>query len=352
MKRLDTLALLDVEALRLVLLGASVIDWQRLAFTKPSDINHFLRLCQFDPGSGADQAWMRGVVSDAVKYLRESFHYHVPSQVAEPAEIQDLFLFASGLGEPRFRKAACIVLKLCHVLLHIEGRDLFHRLPLAEEAFGAMAEERVKAVFQQMKDEGLPIQEAHSSIKSRASLISKLLQKAETLAAEVYDRTRFRVVVAERADVLLVLHELTQRLFPFHLVVPGQTHNSLIDFRTVCDTTLSWKPFLNALQFGRDFSVSTDRKDTPEHVVHNAFSGSTYQMLKFVVDMPLRIEDHLISPEIRAATRARTVHCLVEFQIVDAATAIQNEQGDNEHERYKKRQKLRILRRLSRGLMA
>ena len=154
MNRLDTLALLDVEALRLVLLGTSVIDWRRLAFTEPCEVNHFLRLCRFDPESRTDQAWMRGVISDAVKYLRETFHYRVPSQVAEPAKIQDLFLFASGSGEPRFRKIACIVLKLCHVIHHIEGRDLFHRLPLAEEVFGAMAEERVKAVFQQMRDAG------------------------------------------------------------------------------------------------------------------------------------------------------------------------------------------------------
>ena len=99
-----------------------------------------------------------------------------------------------------------------------------------------------------------------------------------------------------------------------------------------------------------DFSVGTDRKGKLSHIEHNAFSGSTYQILKFVVDLPLRIEDHLISPEVMAATRARTVNCLVEFQIVDAATAAQNEQGDNDHERYKRRQKLRILRRLSRGL--
>ncbi len=335
MKRLDTLGLLDVEALRHFLLGTSVIDWQRLEFLSRAEVDHFLRLCQFDPDSAMDQAWMRTVLRDSVTYLRETFHYRVPARVAEPAEIHDLFLLASGTGEPRFRKIACIVLKICHVIQHIEGRDLFHRLPLAEEAFGAMAEERVQAVFKQMMAEGLPIQEAHSSAKSRDSIISKLLQKAETLAAEIYDRTRFRVVVAERADVLRVLHELTQRLVPFHLVVPGQTLNSLIDFRAVSGA-----------------ARAENRPGPLAQAEHNPFSGSSYQMLKFVVDLPLRIEDHLISPEIVAATRARVVNCLVEFQIVDAATAIQNERGENDHARYKRRQKLRVLRRLSRGVGA
>jgi hypothetical protein len=38
---------------------------------------------------------------------------------------------ASGLGEPRLRKLACIVLKVCHVLFHVEARDLFQRLPMS-----------------------------------------------------------------------------------------------------------------------------------------------------------------------------------------------------------------------------
>jgi uncharacterized protein (TIGR04552 family) len=170
------------------------------------------------------------------------------------------------------------------------------------------------------------------------------------LAAEIYDRIRFHVEVAEYADVLPVLRGLTQRLFPFHLVVPGQTYNSLIDFRAVCGATAAWAPFLGELQFGVDFSSGPSGKGKSGDVARNKSSGSTYKVLKFVIDMPLRIDDRLISPEIIAATRARTVHCLVEIQIVDAATARRNEAGENDHKRYKRRQRLRVLRRLSRGL--
>ncbi|MEI8258224.1 MAG: TIGR04552 family protein [Deltaproteobacteria bacterium] len=351
LKRLEALALVDVEALRLILLGSSVIDWRRLAFSRRDEVDNFLRLCRFDPDSPSDQDWMRGVLRDAVTYLRETFRYRVAPQVAEPPEIHDLFLYASGAREPQFRKIACIILKVCHVIYHIEGRDLFHRLPLAEEAFGEMAEVRVMAVFHEMRLAGFPIQEVRSSAKSRASLISKLLQKAETLAAKIYDRTRFRVVVVDRDDVLPVLQGLSQRLFPFHLVVPGQSENSLIDFREVCATTPAWAPLLGSLQFGVDFSNGPGRQDVPEGTGRNEVSGETYRMLKFVVDMPLRIDERLISPEIAAATRARTVCCLVEIQVVDAATASQNEQGENDHERYKRRQRQRVLRRLSRGLV-
>ena len=41
----------------------------------------------------------------------------------------------------------------------------------------------------------------------------------------------------------------------------------------------------------------------------------------------------------------------VEFQLVDRETAEENERGENSHERYKHRQRLQVLRRLSRGLV-
>jgi uncharacterized protein (TIGR04552 family) len=47
----------------------------------------------------------------------------------------------------------------------------------------------------------------------------------------------------------------------------------------------------------------------------------------------------------------RIVFSLVEFQVVDAETARRNQAGDASHERYKKRQLKRVLRRLSRGLV-
>jgi len=354
LKPLDALSLLDVEAMRLILLGASVVDWDKLAFKTRDEVDHFLRLCRFDPNAPADETWMRSIVSDAVAYLRETFRYRVADAVANPVELHDLFLFASGVKEPRHRKIACIVLKVCHVIHHIEGRDLYHRLPLAEESFGVMAEERVMHVCRQMMDAGFPILEASSSSKSRTSLITKLLQKSDTVAAQIYDRTRFRVVTEKPSDVAPVLHCLSQRLFPFNLVLPGQTQNTLVDFAELCRTTPAWAGLLGALQFGVDFTGDDSerpRRRKREPAARNEFSGHSYKVLNFVVDLPLRIEAQHLSPEVARATQARTVFCLVEIQIIDAATARTNEEGDNNHERYKHRQKLRVLRRLSRGLV-
>jgi len=346
MKPTRAFSLLDVETLRLALLGSSVIDWLRLPFTTREEVDHFLRLCRIDPDSTTDGVWIRSVLADAVGYLRESLGWDIPAEIAEPTELHDLFFYASGAKAPQLRRLACTVLKVCHVIYHIEARDLYHRVPLSEESFGELATAQITAAFEQMKLDGFPISTVDASAKTRASLISKLLQKSDTLAARIYDRTRFRVIVGTRDDVLPVLHGLIQRLFPFHLVVPGQTQNSLVDFARVAATTPEWAPFLGELQFGVDFLDQNQRTSV------NEFTGTTYQMLKLVVDMPLRINEALISPEVAATTRSRAVCCLVEIQIVDAETLQANERGDNGHARYKERQRVLINHRLARGLAA
>ena len=71
-----------------------------------------------------------------------------------------------------------------------------------------------------------------------------------------------------------------------------------------------------------------------------------------MVDVPLRLDAYLPPPEHdRRARKGRIGFTLVEFQIVDVETAEENEQGENSHARYKQRQQLRVLRRLSRGLV-
>jgi uncharacterized protein (TIGR04552 family) len=74
-------------------------------------------------------------------------------------------------------------------------------------------------------------------------------------------------------------------------------------------------------------------------------------VLNFVVDLPVRIDDLLSPLDPMADELGRIVFSLVEFQVLDAETALRNEQGDASHDRYKKRQLKRVLRRLSRGLV-
>src|SRR4051812_16387356 len=132
-RTVQEMGLKELERVRLILRGGSVVEWRRLHFKTRDEVHRFLKTCCIDADRPEDEAWARLVLSDAVEYLRKTFDYRVAEAVADPEEIHDLFLFASGAkGSPRYRRIACIVLKVMHVIQHIEARDLLFQLPVSE----------------------------------------------------------------------------------------------------------------------------------------------------------------------------------------------------------------------------
>jgi uncharacterized protein (TIGR04552 family) len=343
---LEQMGLPELEKLRLLLRGGSVIDWRRLDFQGPAEVDAFLRLNLFDLEDPRDDRRLRAVLAQAVEYLRSAFGYRVAEPVARPEDVRDLFLLASGVREPRkHRRIACVVLKVMHVIHHLEARELLFRTPIREADLAERVHRRIMAEAERMRTLGMPVVEFVGSVKSRESLVTKLLAKRESVAAQVFDRVRYRVVT-ERADQIpSVVWHLTQHLFPFNYAVPGQAQNSLVSFGALLDL----HPRGAELATGLQIPVEAEISDPSEP--RNEFSGKGFRVLNFVVDIPVRIDELLPPLDPMADELGSVVFSLVEFQVVDAATAKENEAGDSSHEQYKRRQQMRVLRRLSRGLV-
>ena len=342
LRSVEEMGLAEVEVLRLILRGASVVDWRRLHFAARDDVERFLRLNLFDPDDPDDRARLQSILDQAVAYLRHTFRYRVDERIAHPEEIHDVFLFASGEKEPRrLRRIACVVLKVMHVVHHLEGRERRFRVRLSDAELARRVDARIMDAARDMIGAGLPIVEFSGNLKSRESMVTKLLAKRETLAAAIYDRVRYRIVVRRRDDVLPVLTYLTETLFPFNSLMPGQTQNSLVSLRELVDRT----PHLARLssQLQHPHLVADDGK------AMNEFSGESYRVLNFVVDLPVRIDAVAVGDG--EGSESGTVFALVELQMVDEETSATNESGDNSHLRYKRRQLRRVLQRLSRGLV-
>jgi uncharacterized protein (TIGR04552 family) len=335
----------ELEVLRLLLRGGSVIDWRRLDLVDREEVTRLLRLNLFEPDDPRDEGRIRNILAQAVAYLRSEFGYRVALPVAEPEDVRDLFLWASGAREPvRYRRIACVVLKVMHVIHHLEARELLFRTALREADLAERADRRIMAEAARMLESGLALA-FHGNVKGRASLVTKLLAKKESVAAQVFDRVRYRIVT-ERADQIApVVWHLAQHLFPFNYAVPGQTQNSLVRFGDL----LSLHPEGAALAPRLQLPPDLERSDPAAH--RNEFSGKEFRILNFVVDLPVRVDELLPKIDPMSDDLGRIVFTLVEFQVVDAETARRNELGDSSHERYKKRQLKRVLRRLSRGLV-
>ncbi len=345
-RALELMGAADLEVLRLVLRGGSVVDWKRLEFHDAAEVDRFLRLNLFDLDDQRDDRRLRAILQQAVEYLRTEFGYRVAAPVADPGDLRDLFLLASGAIEPRkYRRIACVVLKVMHVIHHLEARELLFRTAIREADLAERAHRRIVAEAERMRRLHLPVVEFRGNLKGRTSLVTKLLAKKESVAAQVFDRVRYCIVTERPDQIAPVMWHLMQTLFPFNYAVPGQTQNSLVRFADLVASHPEGREIAGQLQFPPDL----ERKDPS--LPRNEFSGKDYRILNFVVDLPVRIDDLLSARDPEGDDLGRIVFSLVEFQVVDAATAKRNEEGDSSHERYKRRQLKRVLRRLSRGLV-
>ncbi|HEY2510414.1 MAG TPA: TIGR04552 family protein [Polyangiaceae bacterium] len=339
LKRIDEFTLADLEAVRLILRGDSVIDWHRLNLDGQDEIRDFLRAQELTPDEPADRARMQTIKNESVSYLRRHFEYPIPKPV-EQASVEDLIRLASGTGHRQM--CACTILKCMHIIHHLEGRELLFMLPFSDQEVFHHVEEKIYRVIGSMLAHGFPITEFIGGRKNKDSLYTKLLSKQETVAAQIYDKLRFRIVTRSSEEIFPVIQFLTKKLFPFNYVIPGQSINSIFHFRNYCKSHPHLAPMLPSMQAGQDDET------TPSD---NRFSASSYRVIHFVVDMPVRLPRKLLE---RAPSSAWSLGPIIfvvcEFQVIDRETEAANEQGDASHAKYKERQKRAVMRRLQLGM--
>lgn len=338
---LDELSLSDLEAVRLLLKGGSVIDWHRLEFRDHESVDRFLRVNEFNPDASAEMLRLDELRHEAVDYLTRVFQLDLPFHIAEEAPARDLFLIASHDG--KYQRWACVVLKVMHIIHHLAGREAIVRLPIADDQVFHATELKVIQIVEELRAAGYPISEFEWSRKPKDSLITKLLAKRSTQAAKIYDKLRFRLTVAHYEDLMPTLAVLTRQLIPFNYVVPGESVNKLVPF----DETVTAHARLATLS-DRLQAEHADEERAPAGP-YNEFSGPEYRIINFVVDLPLRLEA-ILPRDIKVPPQfGHVVFVLTEFQLADKQQALRNEQGENSHARYKARQHEQVRTRLMRG---
>lgn len=339
-QRLLTFA--ELEQVRLILRGGSVVDWFRLKHETIDDVKAFLRLQGADPDDPEDKQRLVELRASAATYLTTEHGYKISPEVlaCDPLE---LFLYASEKrGRRRDRFLACLLLKVMHIVHHIQARELRYHLPLPQSQLAQRLVEKVDAFAAGIQAEGFPLVSYSGGEKSITSLITKLLVKKEHHAAAIHDRVRFRFVVERPNEVLDLMTRMTARLFPYNYVAPGQTVNLLINFTALIESHEEYRKQAAELQLELGHE-----EQLLQHV--NEFSGPTYRMVSFVVDVPLRVPDEILSGTAEREGLGRVVFGLAELQIVDRATDQENERGENRHDRYRARQLMKVRDRLERG---
>jgi uncharacterized protein (TIGR04552 family) len=339
LKQLSEFSLMDLESVQLILRGDSVIDWHRLNLVDEREARDVLVAQEFHPDEPGDRVHLENIKGEAIAYLRRHFDFPIPSPVAR-ASVEDLLLLASGKGHRQL--CACTILKAMHIIHHVAGRELLFSIPMSDQDVFHLVEEKVYRVIGGMLAAGFPITEFIGGRKNKDSLYTKLLSKADTTAAAIYDKLRFRIVTRSVDDLLPVLLFLTGRLLPFNYVVPRQSINTILHFRSYCEAKPALAPLIEQFQTGVDDDL---------RVGDNSFSAQSYRVIHFVVDLPVRLPPEILEMAPPAAwSLGPIIFVLCEFQLLDRETEAANEIGDASHARYKERQKQAVKRRLKIGI--
>ncbi|MEZ4286796.1 MAG: TIGR04552 family protein [Polyangiales bacterium] len=339
--RLADLSLAEVEGIRLLLRGGSVIDWHRLNFADAIEIERFIQAQELDLESEVDCRRIDEVRDAAIDFLKAQFNFPVPKPVARKS-LPELLELASSKGHRQL--CACAILKVMHIIHHLEARELLFSLPVSDEDVFHLVENKVYRLMGEALSSGVPVVEFIGGRKNKTSLYTKLLSKTEATAAQIYDKVRFRIVMRTVDDIFPMLTLLQRRVFPFSFVIPGQSTNTLIPFYRYCSERKSLRNHLASLQLPFDIEDEFSSID-------NRFTAPSYRVVHFVVDMPLRIPESWRASAPDVVDRlGHVVFVQTEFQVLDEISDRQNEESEASHSAYKDRQKLAVARRLKVGL--
>ncbi|MCU0664090.1 MAG: TIGR04552 family protein [Myxococcota bacterium] len=333
--------LFDLELVRLVLQGASVLDWQRLTLPR-SEIPAYLTSSGLDLDEPSDVALVARIRDEAVLYLRETMSFPVPSPLRR-AGLPELLTTAADESNRHRSMCACTLLKVMHVLNHFDAAEARKALAITENELFREAERRIYRIVSTMMAEGLPVVEFSGGRKMRHSMITKLLSKASPLSAQLFDRLRFRIITNTHDDLLPVIGFLGRNLFPFNYVVARESYDTLLHFDEYCDTV----PRLARLKEQQQPLPMACRQSDES----NRHSSRSFKIVHWIADMPLRVpnfetafEGDGIDPVARPIVYVRT-----EFQILDRRSHRENEEGEAAHDAYKGRQKEAVSSRLKTG---
>ena len=328
----ENLSLGHVEEIGVLLTGCSVLDWHRLDLGTVPAVNEFLLVNGYNPNDIADRDRLTGLHARTLTYLKEEFGVSLPKTLVEPSRIQNLFLVASGKSP--IQPQACSLLKVLHVLNHLDARQLFIRLPVSERSLFGEVETRVRETVDHMRSIGFHIEHFRCSHKTRGATVTKVLSKEAATAAQVYDRLRFRIVSREVSDIVPIVYFLKKRLVPFNYIIPEESRNNLLAARTL----------LPRLGMRDDLQVPLGEE---RYKLFNEFTHPQFRVISFVADIPHRVDRLLENIDQPALLEfGKIVFIPVEFQIFDLQTWEENERGPANHEAYKARQRAEVWRRL------
>lgn len=383
--------------------GHSGIDVPRLYLSSLADADEFLRSYGYRWEDAEDRAEVESLRREALEFIEGTLILDEPELemlplVRSEEDVRKLLLWASAPVGGSRQLWSCTMLRVMHTFAHCGS--------YFQQMFSEQIREQVLGRFEPHIHEGpngLSLGEGPDAVplytfqfrgtKSRSSLAVKLLQKAENVAAEIFDWVGVRIVTQDRFDALLAAKYLRMHnVVVFSNVRPGRSRNTLIDSEQMraemkkLDELARAGKIAHHEKLGRAREIARSLPYPTEGARSaNPFSLSTYHSIQFTVSQQVRVPnpylggvskviggiDRLAHSPTRkktiapidklaqsgANTLARTLQKAhlqsevkfffpYEVQILDKNTFVESRSGRASHAVYKARQRYAVKKRL------
>lgn len=356
---------LGIEAL---LGGRSALDFKQLPKFDESQVRDFIKNYGFDLNDAEDTDQIQRLFRRAISYIESELLHpgEILPEMLTKADtgfhVEELLLCACGKSARLDRMWACAVLRVIHVLVHLEN-DLF--TTFSTEIQAQIVEPLTQRIVSDGKG-GLALSSADGSpqvpikkfetkpFKSSYSALTKLLAKPEVLAFTLLDKIGVRFVTHHLVDVFRVMQFLVEEnLISFPHNIPDQSVNTLYPFNLYAEVlenlertseTLK-KRALNGFELDELLSERLRKNEERAEFVEkpNAFSSGAHRFVKFISRRRIKVE---------GSERHGSLSFFYPFevQIVDAASFAATNSGEASHEEYKSRQRAQARLRVFGGL--
>lgn len=362
------------ETLNALVSGVSSIDLASVPIASQAEALRFIKAYGYDWHDPHDRDLLQRLLNEAIGFvetrlldnrcepLLASMALTIPPPYKQHLDVPTLLLAACGdCQSVHLQRWACALLKVLHVLIHIDNSAYWHYAQLAHDQLNKTFKRVLghdprsgQLVLCSPEASGQPLPLYTASVKTkktRESLLIKLLSKKANMMDEMDDLIGLRLVTEAPAHVVLALHLLQEHhLITFSNINPNRCRNSLLDLpalragyetlaATVATEAQPWEHWL------KWFTAVPHAQGQKSFKAHNPASAVGYRALHVTSRYPLLV------PTPAVHQRVRRVFFPFELQLTDRVSYEQSQLGDSAHQAYKQRQLRRARRRVLGALL-